>query len=176
MVEARRPSTVVNVLKTLGQIIVFWGTFLVLLPWGVVALERGFGLPRFTLTPWVGGTLLGVASAVGLWCGLLFAVAGRGTPFPLDMATRLVILGPYRVVRNPMALSGIAQGVAVGLLFGSWGTIGTSLAGAVLWHLMVRPWEEADLRRRFGESYAAYERLVPLWLPSLRSYQTLRHP
>ena len=39
------------------------------------------------------------------------------------------------------------------------------VAGGVLWHALVRPAEEADLERRFGEPYRAYRRHVRCWIP-----------
>src|SRR5438552_3638333 len=43
------------------------------------------------------GTALYFASA--FWG---FAVRGKGTPLPLDPPKKLVVEGPYRIVRNPM--------------------------------------------------------------------------
>ena len=59
-----------------------------------------------------GATLSG--SALALWCVLVFARFGRGTPIPIDPPRQLVVRGPYRVIRNPMAVGvGIAlAGVA----------------------------------------------------------------
>ena len=42
-----------------------------------------------------------------------------------------------------------------------------SLAGAVLWHIAVRPVEESDLNSRFGDAYNDYQRRVRLWIPRL---------
>jgi protein-S-isoprenylcysteine O-methyltransferase Ste14 len=36
------------------------------------------------------------------------------------MANRLVVVGPYRIVRNPMAVAGALQTIGVGLWVGSW--------------------------------------------------------
>ena len=36
------------------------------------------------------------------WCVRLFAQIGRGTLAPWDPARKLVAVGPYRYVRNPM--------------------------------------------------------------------------
>jgi len=92
---------------------------------------------------------------------------GDGTPLPTATAPRLVIAGPYRYVRNPMALAGIAQGVAVGFYLGSYGVIAYSLLGAIFWHTAVRPVEEHDLVERFDESYVQYRKSVRLWFPRL---------
>jgi len=80
----------------------------------------------------------------------------------------LVIAGPYRFVRNPMAVAGIAQGIAVGWYLGSYAVIVYSLVGAVLWHVPVRPVEECDLGERFGDDYFNYGKITRLWLPQFR--------
>ena len=92
---------------------------------------------------------------------------GEGTPLPTMMARKLVVKGPYRALRNPMALAGIMQGVFVGVLFGSWPTIAYSVSGAVIWHVFVRPVEEHDLEERFGDEYRAYKSRAGVWLPFL---------
>lgn len=81
------------------------------------------------------------------------------------MPNRLVIAGPYRSVRNPMALAGIAQGVAVGLLLTSWMVVVYALAGSIVWNCVVRPLEEADLDHRFGDDFRRYAAGVRCWVP-----------
>ena len=87
----------------------------------------------------------------------------------MDTARKLVIRGPFRYVRNPMAVAGIGQGIAVGVVLGSGLVIAYSLAGAVIWHVAVRPHEEADLLDRFAEDYRRYRDSTNLWIPKLRS-------
>ncbi len=159
-----RPTAV---LWTLGQTIVFWGTFLWVIPLGILELERHGGLDGFAhvhQTPLSVG-LFAIASGLGLWSGMTMATCGHGTPLPTATAPLLVIAGPYRHVRNPMAVAGILQGISVGWYLGSVSVITYSLTGAVLWHIAVRPVEEHDLAERFGQSYAAYRKNVKLWLP-----------
>lgn len=95
------------------------------------------------------------------------ATHGKGTPLPTATAPRLVIAGPYRFLRNPITLSGIVQGLAVGWYLGSYAVMVYSLVGAVLWHVAVRPVEESDLKSRFGEAYNDYQRRVRLWIPRI---------
>ena len=78
-----------------------------------------------------------------------------------------LITGPYKYVRNPMAVAGVLQTIGVGVWIGSWTAILAAFAGAILWNVAIRPSEEADLIDRFGESYLAYERNVGCWLPNL---------
>ncbi len=158
------------VLWTLGQITIFWGTFLGVLPLGILETERHFGWTGFThdyQTRFSVG-LFAIASGLGLWSGLTMATRGDGTPLPTATAPRLVVAGPYRYVRNPMAVAGIVQGMAVGWYLGSASVILYSLVGALLWHIAVRPVEERDLAKRFGQDYASYRKNARLWVPRLR--------
>jgi protein-S-isoprenylcysteine O-methyltransferase Ste14 len=172
--EARPASRGWNVLKTLSQTAVFWSVFLVLLPAGVFALEGAMGLGgwRFPSTAgaWGGSVLFVLGGSLGLTSGVVMAVQGRGTPLPADCPRELVVAGPYRHIRNPMAVAGLSQGVAVGIFLGSPAVIAYALAGGPIWNCFVRPWEEADLEGRFGETYRGYRKAVRCWLPSFPGY------
>jgi len=164
-----------NILKTLAQTTFMWGTFLWALPQAIVWLERMLLIPGFQPTGYLGWAIFFVAGTIGLTCGLLFAVHGDGTPLPLDTANNLVILGPYRHIRNPMATMGIIQGIAVGIMLGSCSVVVYSLIGGVVWHTLARPWEEADLVDRFGDEYCNYRTSVPLWYPRIKPYRPVEN-
>ena len=167
---ARSRSVGAVVAATAAQLVVFWGVFLVIGPLILVVLERrwhvGFTSPQFAWP--VGVIVLILASVLGLRSAAAMAVAGRGTPLPVAMPSRLVIAGPYRLVRNPMAIAGIAQGIAIGILLSSWVVIVYAIVGSVIWNLAVRPHEEADLEQRFGADFQRYRGAVRCWIPRLR--------
>lgn len=118
-----------------------------------------------------GWAVFAMGGVLGLVSASIMALHGRGTPLPLDPASRLVVRGPYAHVRNPMAIGGLAQGVGIGLVFGSWGVLVYVATGALLWQMFVRRWEEADLLKRFGEPYARYRVEVPCWRPKRTPYR-----
>jgi len=169
--EARPASWQWNVAKTLAQTVVFWAVFLFLLPAGLLAVESGLGLDRwrFAAGGWeaAGVALFVLGGALGLTSGVLMAVCGGGTPLPAACARELVLIGPYCYIRNPMAVAGLAQGVAVGLFLGSPAVVLYALAGGPIWHVFVRPWEEADLEQRFGDPYRRYRERVRCWVPRI---------
>lgn len=170
--EARTTSAPRHVASTGAQLVLFWGLFLVVLPLVIAACERRWGLEA-PIPAWLriaGVALLAAASALGLWSALAMSLRGEGTPLPSATARRLVVAGPYRFVRNPMAVAGIAQGVAVGLILGSWLVVGYALAGSLVWNWGVRPQEEADLEARFGVAYRDYQAAVRCWVPRVRAY------
>ncbi|KQQ05877.1 MULTISPECIES: methyltransferase family protein [unclassified Rathayibacter] len=163
--SGRRP--LVHLAATLGQIVVFWGGALVVLPVVIAVLEARWAVTvPFPPIAWPAGlALLVLASALGLWSALSMSLLGDGTPLPIAMPNRLVIAGPYRWVRNPMAVAGISQGVAVGLLLSSWLVVVYALLGSLMWNYAVRPLEEADLEARFGDSFRRYRDRVRCWIP-----------
>ena len=151
-----------NYTKTLIQTAVMWGVFLILLPSIVAAVEgdRGFPVHRPSAA-----ALFVLFGALGLWGGFVMARVGEGTPLPLDTAPNLVIAGPYRWVRNPMAISAPAQAAALSLWHGSWLLLAYGVGGAIAWNVIIRPPEERDLLERFGAPYAAYRDAVRCWVP-----------
>ncbi|MFD1715680.1 methyltransferase family protein [Amnibacterium flavum] len=159
--------------STFGQLVLFWGFFLAAVPLLIEMFEDrlGLGIPFGPYATWAGAALLLPASALGIWSAITMALIGQGTPLPAAMASQLVVAGPYRFVRNPMAVAGITQGVAVGLMLSSWLVVGYALIGSVLWNYAVRPLEEADLAARFGEPYRRYQRAVRCWIPRIPEHR-----
>jgi protein-S-isoprenylcysteine O-methyltransferase Ste14 len=158
-------SALHNVAWMAVQSVVIWGIALFLLPFLIVALEHRLGghSVSWLRNPVVAVLLFLVCSALNIFAGVELAVRGAGTPLPTAAPRHLVLSGPYRYLRNPMAVAGIGQGISVGLWFGSWIVIGYALAGAVVWHYGIRDAEERDLLARFGNAYAQYRTAVPLW-------------
>lgn len=171
---ARTAKPASNVGKTLSQIVVFWSFFLWLLPLVIYRVESAAGLARFRFANmgWevAGVIIFGLASILGFSCGMLIAIKGDGTPLPVDCPRHLVILGPYRYVRNPMAIAGLTQGLAVGLYKGSPAVLLYAGAGIWLWNYVIRPWEEQDLAQRFGPEFEHYRAAVRCWTPRLKPY------
>jgi protein-S-isoprenylcysteine O-methyltransferase Ste14 len=153
----------VHLARTLAETVVLWSVFLGVFPILIAATERELGWELFVRgsmrTP--GWTLFAVASVLGLWSGWTMVAAGEGTPLPRDTARRLVVSGPYRWIRNPMTLAGLAQAVGVGLVLGSWAVVLYALVGAGVWNGFARPAEERDLAERFGAAYERYRATIP---------------
>jgi protein-S-isoprenylcysteine O-methyltransferase Ste14 len=167
---ARPASRTWNSLKTIGQIIVMWTVLLGLLPLGIDRLDQWLGVPRLPALPPFGAVLFLAASVLGLVTANVLVRDGEGTPLPFDTARQLVVAGPYRHVRNPMAMFGFAQGIGIGLGLGSLTVLAYTAVGMAIWQCVARPWEEADLERRFGEPYRRYRAAVPCWIPRLTPY------
>ncbi|HSQ30413.1 MAG TPA: isoprenylcysteine carboxylmethyltransferase family protein [Gemmatimonadaceae bacterium] len=144
----------------------FWralGAFL-LLP-GVVAFLGPWLLrPEGATFRPIGFAPLGVGIVLLLWCVRDFYVVGKGTLAPWAPPEQLVIVGLYRVTRNPMyvAVLLILCGWALG--FASRGLWIYAAIVAIAVHVRVVLQEEPWLTRRHGEAYVAYKAKVPRWL------------
>ncbi len=167
---AKPASRLRNSLKTLVQIVVLRSVALGLIPLAIAWCERWMSWPRFQSMPGCGSAVFIAASLIGLVAANVLVRDGHGTPLPLDTTRDFVVVGPYRYVRNPMAMSGILQAVGVGLWLGSPGVIGYAVLGGALWQCLARPWEEADMEQRFGERYSRYRDGVACWIPRLWPY------
>lgn len=164
-----RPSTTQSTSalwgKSLLNAVLFFGIFMVLLPWGAHhLLPRTLRLPLGVGT-WGGGVLFVAGIAVWIHCLDVFSRRGRGTPLPLDAPRYLVACGPFAVVRNPIMAAEIMVIWAEALYFASLGILVYAALISIAGHLMVVRVEEPELRERFGESYEAYCRDVPRWVP-----------
>ena len=159
-----------NLLHSLGQLVVFWTAFFAVVPSAISWAERRLRLDAPLLDAPLfmrcGVAVFVLGSAMGLWSCIAMAIHGEGTPLPVATARELVTAGPYRFVRNPMAVAGAAQTVGAGLYLGSWMVVLSALVGAVLWNAFIRPAEEADLRARFGLAYDAYRQRARCWIPT----------
>jgi protein-S-isoprenylcysteine O-methyltransferase Ste14 len=118
----------------------------------------------------VGGLLIAAGIALYLACAFWgFALRGRGTPLPMDAPKKLVVNGPYRIVRNPMYWSVAFVMLGEAAVFRSFALVELAAAFALGVILFVLLYEEPTLREKFGEEYEAYRKRVPRWLPRLRA-------
>ena len=105
--------------------------------------------------------------AVALRCVWDFGWTGHGTPAPFAPPQRLVAVGFYRFVRNPMYV-GLATGwIGLWVIFGHPNPVLMAAIAAVALgvHLFVVFYEEPTLRGKFGADYEQYCRNVRRWLP-----------
>jgi protein-S-isoprenylcysteine O-methyltransferase Ste14 len=151
--------------------------FLALAP-GIVA-----GLIPWLITgwqiPWSRTWLLPIAVVAGLviLSGIVvlldafirFARAD-GTPAPPVPTAHLVVVGPYRYVRNPMYLAVLAIILGQALHFASWWTLLYAGIAFVAVLLFVRFYEEPTLERTYGDEYRQYRRDVRGWVPRTRPW------
>ena len=158
---------------------------ILLLPFVMVVI-----VPRWLLrvwsssdTRWVDGTVAAAFAhisgvllflcgfALFAWCVSLFARVGEGTLAPWDPARRLVAVGPYQYMRNPMITGVVTMLLGETLFLGSraigiWAA--TFIAINQIYFVIS---EEPGLERRFGTAYNEYKSAVPRWIPRARPWK-----
>ena len=154
-----------NVKKTIVQIICIWALTLVVFPYVILDAFQALAFPKLGISLVFGSLVFVCCSALGLASSYFMVRDGAGTPLPLDQTNNLVVTGPYQYVRNPMAIAGIGQGIAIAIIFQSLPILIYSLLGALVWHMVVRPIEEHDMNCRFGDPYLDYQERVSCWIP-----------
>lgn len=114
------------------------------------------------------------AGGAALFAGLGVCLAGRialGSAYNVSSALgarlfegqRLVVTGPYRVVRHPMYAGAIVAAVGALLLYRTWTTLSYVAALPVL--VLRAQREDEVLAAQFGDEWRAYRDRVPAWIP-----------
>ena len=109
--------------------------------------------------------LAGAGAAIAVWCVLTFVFIGRGTPAPFDPPRRLVVRGPYGIVRNPMYVGAGLALAGAALFYESVALLGYAGLLGFITHAFVVRYEEPTLRRTFGTDYEGYCKHVGRWWP-----------
>ena len=140
------------------------GTAIVLLP--ILLLQSGWGgRVQLGLFSYLGWIPLVAGAALMLWCWYDFVTRGLGTPAPYDAPRRLVVSGPFRVVRNPMYVAGVTILLGMALIYGAPGLVLYAVAFWAFTATFVLVYEQPTLKRKFGQEYADYCARVPAWIP-----------
>jgi protein-S-isoprenylcysteine O-methyltransferase Ste14 len=152
----------------------FVGLMIIYVPARVLSWS-GLVRPATIEVQQIAGIVIGGAgAALALWCVFTFAYAGRGTPAPFDPPRRLVVQGPYRLVRNPMYVGAVLALASAALFFESLPLLGYAGLFFLVTHLFVVWYEEPTLRRTFGPEYDMYCHAVRRWCPIVRSQSDSR--
>ena len=119
---------------------------------------------------WIAAVLSVMGFGVALRCVWDFGRTGHGTPAPVAPPKRLVVVGFYRYVRNPMYVGFLTGWTGLWVVFGkgNLGAIGVACLVVMGVHLFVIGYEEPTLRRMFGAEYEEYCRNVRRWIPRLQ--------
>ncbi len=161
----------------LKAILILPGLALVYIPALLLWATQGTGwAARFPPDPawlWLPAlALLAVGLVLMVWTMRLFRRADDGgTIAPWQPIRRFIAEGPYRHVRNPMLVGVNLVLAAEALIFGSIPVLVWLLVFFVINTVYFARHEEPALERRYGETYRAYKRAVPRWLPRLTPYR-----
>ncbi len=90
---------------------------------------------------------------------------GKGTPVPFDPPTHLVTSGVYRYLRNPMQLSITSLLIIQAIALQRQEPLILALIG-FCYSIGLAKWSEhEDLKKRFGNTWANYQKKSRSWIP-----------
>ncbi len=97
---------------------------------------------------------------------------GKGALAPWIPTKKLVVIGIYSHVRNPM-ITGVLSGlIGESILFSSLNIFAWAVIFFIINNIYFSLFEEPGLRNRFGDEYLEYKRNVPRWIPKRNPYKT----
>lgn len=104
-----------------------------------------------------------------LWTGQLLGIRGLvGLPeISAKAKSRLIVKGPFSVVRHPTYLAHTMMLLGVFLITGSAAVGIVTLLDILIINLAVIPLEDRELLERFGKAYAEHKKRVPAFFPRL---------
>jgi protein-S-isoprenylcysteine O-methyltransferase Ste14 len=122
---------------------------------------------------WIAAVPSVIGFAVALRCVWDFGRTGHGTPAPIAPPKKLVVVGFYRYVRNPMYVGFCSGWIGLWVVFGRASIAAVAVASLVVLgvNLFVSKYEEPTLRRMFGAEYEEYCRNVRRWVPRLKAWK-----
>jgi protein-S-isoprenylcysteine O-methyltransferase Ste14 len=152
------------------------GRILIALPLfgGIVAhlvTPDWMGWASFDIPTWVRWIGLALALLVPLWLNWVLSSLGPNISETVLTKERhqLVTTGPYRWVRHPLYVGGIALFVSIGLMLASWFILLWAAIALIAVRTVVIPQEEAQLVAKFGEAYRSYRSRTGALLPATRA-------
>lgn len=152
-------------------------TVTVIIPATILHLTGMDGMAICQPVPWNLMMLAGAVLSIGLGLTLLvttvrmFIQIGRGTLAPWNPTERLVVVGVYQHVRNPMITGVMCILLGETVFFGSLPLLIWLAIFVVLNAIYIPLFEEPGLERKFGGDYTRYRENVPRWIPRLTPWE-----
>ena len=158
--------------RNVTMIVVFPGTVVVYIPYRLLAPLSIPEVISWSATQYVAVLLLAIGASILLRSIWSFAHVGKGTLAPFDETQKLIVVGLYRYVRNPMYV-----GVILILLAESWFWWSSTLLSYtglcfIVANILVIGYEENRLRHKYGDEFQQYCRHVDRWIPGKPYHHT----
>jgi protein-S-isoprenylcysteine O-methyltransferase Ste14 len=112
-----------------------------------------------------------IGAGILLWCVRDFYTIGKGTLAPWNPPKKLVVIGLYRFVRNPMYVGVLLLILGWSLFFCSPLLFLYVSIVAIGFHRRVVRNEEPWLKTQFGNDWELYQQEVSRWLPRITPWK-----
>lgn len=156
--------------RNLAMVLLFPGTVTVYIPYRLLTTANFPSTGVWSFGQFLGAVFALVGTGILLNCVWTFAHYGRGTLAPFDETQKLVLVGLYRYVRNPMYVGVITILLGESMIFWSGRLLIYTGIMFTLFNVVVIGYEENRLRIKYGDEYRQYCAAVGRWLPG-RAYR-----
>jgi protein-S-isoprenylcysteine O-methyltransferase Ste14 len=131
-----------------------------------VAVGYAGGWPRVPGLPIVplAIVLIGVGISLAITAAMLFRREGTELNSTSTSNQKLITSGPFRFTRNPMYLGLVLLALGIAFWVGVWPMFLALIAIFATLNWVHIPFEEAKMRRQFGEAFDTYVRKVRRWI------------
>jgi protein-S-isoprenylcysteine O-methyltransferase Ste14 len=138
--------------------------FIFLLIVGVASVFTPWHTPHEFRSVPLGATLVVAGFALAVWAAMLFR--REGTEILPTSATnkKLVVRGPFRFTRNPMYLGLVVASLGIAFWVGDPPMFAVPILVFATANWVHIPFEEAKMRRQFGEAFDDYCRRTRRWI------------
>jgi len=147
------------------MIVLFPGTVVVYIPYRLLDTNHGPELTSLSLAQYVAMLFAAVGVAILFKSIWTFAYVGRGTLAPFDETKKLIVVGPYRYVRNPMYVGVLLILLAESLFYRSSTLLYYAGFCFVVANVLIIGYEENRLRHKYGDEFRQYCKQVGRWIP-----------
>ena len=113
---------------------------------------------------WLGVALVAIGVAISIWAFWLFRHEGTELNPTSEMNKSLVVRGQFRFTRNPMYLGLVIFTLGMSFGVGSLPMFAAPLLVFATANWAHIPFEEAKMRRQFGDAFDRYMRHVRRWI------------
>jgi protein-S-isoprenylcysteine O-methyltransferase Ste14 len=138
-----------------------WGILFLL---AAVAAHYAFRPALLFRLPLAGLLVVLVGFGLAFWAQRSFAAAGTEIMPTSPVNSKLVMRGPFAFTRNPLYLGLVLVALGIALSAGTLPVYAVPVLIFLLCHMAFIPYEEAKMRRQFGDPYTEYTRRVRRWL------------
>jgi len=139
--------------RNVAMIVLFPGTVVVYIPYRLLARSSAPELVSWSFNQYPAVIVFAVGAAILFKSVWSFAHVGKGTLAPFDETHKLIVVGLYRCVRNPMYVGVMLMLLAESWFF--WSSTLLSYSGLcfIVANILVVGYEENRLRHKYGDEF-----------------------